>query len=256
MLEQTLNLSDDFIFYTIEGEGKLAGVPSVFMRLSGCNLTCKGFASNDSPSGCDSFISWCKKHTLTFAEINNYFETHNLIEPLKQGAVLKITGGEPFLQEAKLYEWVLQFIAKYQLDHLHIDFETNGTITPKYFKPVDSSLSYTFITTITCSPKLKSNGDSEERTYKPETLSYITNTFKNDICFKFVVQSEKDIEEIFKKYIDTSIINPKDIWLMPCCGSRQEQVDNSPQVVEWCKKYKFKFSPRLQLMIWNKALGV
>ena len=61
----TIYLSDDKIFYTVEGEGELIGYPSVFMRLSMCNLTCKGFASEDSPHGCDSFISWSIKNKLT-----------------------------------------------------------------------------------------------------------------------------------------------------------------------------------------------
>ena len=50
-MEDTIFLSDDKIFYTVEGEGEYAGIPSVFMRLSMCNLTCKGFASADSPHG-------------------------------------------------------------------------------------------------------------------------------------------------------------------------------------------------------------
>ena len=54
--KETLLLSDDKIFYTIEGEGEFIGQPSVFMRMSMCNLTCSGFASEDSPHGCDSFI--------------------------------------------------------------------------------------------------------------------------------------------------------------------------------------------------------
>ena len=254
MIKDTLNISDDYAFYTLEGEGKFIGYPSVFVRLSGCNLTCKGFASEDSPNGCDSFISWCKKHQMTFDEINTYFEINDIISPLRNGAILKLTGGEPFLQEENLYQWVLQFITKYKLENLHIDFETNGTIQPKFFKSKDQVLSYNFDTTITCSPKLKSNGDSELRTYKPDTLKYLNNNF--NCCFKFVVQSENDIKEIYEKYIDTYILQPNKIWLMPCCGSRQEQTDKSQQVAEWCKKYNFKFSSRLHLMIWNKALKV
>ena len=48
-----------------------------------CNLTCKGFASEDSPHGCDSYISWSVKNKMTFNEIFEYFETHNLVEKLK-----------------------------------------------------------------------------------------------------------------------------------------------------------------------------
>ena len=54
--QETIFLSDDKVFYTIEGEGEFVGYPSVFMRLSMCNLTCIGFKSEDAPYGCDSYI--------------------------------------------------------------------------------------------------------------------------------------------------------------------------------------------------------
>ena len=60
--KETLLVSDDKAFYTLEGEGEYVGMPSVFFRLSMCNLTCKGFASEDSPHGCDSYISWSVKN--------------------------------------------------------------------------------------------------------------------------------------------------------------------------------------------------
>ena len=74
-----LYLSDDKIFYTIEGEGEFVGQPSVFMRLSMCNLTCKGFASADSPHGCDSFVSWSIKNKMSFEEIFKKLEYGEII---------------------------------------------------------------------------------------------------------------------------------------------------------------------------------
>ena len=67
--KETLLVSDDKAFYTLEGEGEYVGMPSVFFRLSMCNLTCQGFASEDSPHGCDSFISWSVKNKITFISI-------------------------------------------------------------------------------------------------------------------------------------------------------------------------------------------
>jgi len=67
--KETLILSDDKVFYTIEGEGEYVGQRSLFMRMAMCNLTCIGFASEDSPHGCDSFISWSVKNKMTFNEI-------------------------------------------------------------------------------------------------------------------------------------------------------------------------------------------
>ena len=62
------------VFYTVEGEGEYVGYPSVFLRLFGCNLTCKGFISEDAPYGCDSFISWSQKNKLTFNELFELLE--------------------------------------------------------------------------------------------------------------------------------------------------------------------------------------
>lgn len=245
-MEQTIFLSDDMIFYTIEGEGRYIGYPSIFMRMSMCNLTCMGFKSADSPYGCDSFVSWSVKNKKTFAEIFTILENNKYIEQFQRGAVLKLTGGEPFLQQKALIEFIKAFAEKYGIMP-KIDFETNGTLMP------DNIWADVFGATFTCSPKLTNNGDPEEKRYKPEVLSYLAS---RNACFKFVVKSEEDIVEIYEKYIKPNIIPASLIWLMPCCGSREEQNTISPVVAELCKKYSFKFSPRLQLMIWNKALKV
>ena len=63
---------------------------------------------------------------------------------------------------------------------------------------------------------------------------------------------------MYEKYIlHKDILVPKDrVWLMPCCGSRAEHVEKAAMVAELCKKHHFNFSPRLQLVIWDKALKV
>ena len=78
--ENYLLISDDGPgFHTIEGEGEWLGYPSVFMRLFGCNLTCKGWASPDSPWGCDSYISWSKKNKYTFEQMFQFYEENDLV---------------------------------------------------------------------------------------------------------------------------------------------------------------------------------
>lgn len=246
MKEQPLFLSDDLAFYTIEGEGKFAGYPSVFVRLSGCNLTCQGFKSKDSPHGCDSFTSWKVFNKYTPDELNDLLESEHLVDPLKNGAILKITGGEPLLQQKKIIHWINSFILRFGFVP-QIDFETNGTLQPHetYWDEVAA--------TFTVSPKLSNNGDPEEKRYKPDVLKW--HKEKNS-CIKFVVSGIKDIYEIEEKYIKPGLVKPGNVWIMPCCGSRTEHNANAPLVAELCKKYNFKFSPRLQLVIWDKALKV
>lgn len=247
--KETLFLSDDKVFYTIEGEGEFVGKPSVFMRLSMCNLTCIGFASEDSPNGCDSFISWSVKNKMTFQEIFEMMESNNYIEHLQNNAILKLTGGEPLIQQKQLIKFISAFNARYKFVPV-IDFENNATLMP------DPEWREHMYATFTTSPKLTTNGDPEEKTYKPEVLKWHA---RNNSGFKFVITSDRDIEEIWKKYVnDSEGINVplNRIWFMPCCGSREEHVENAAAVAEYAKSMHVNFSPRLQLVIWDKALKV
>lgn len=241
----SLFISDDFVFETIEGEGRLVGRPSIFMRLAMCNLTCIGFKSPDSPFGCDSYVSWSKKNKMSFDEVFALFESKGYDKKLNANThVLKITGGEPFIQQNALIEFN-EFLNKKQV-MASIDFETNGTIVPDDYWMMNGA-------SFTVSPKLKSNGDPFEKRYKPEALEYHAANFSS---FKFVIQNEEDVKEVIENYVDKFSIENEQVWLMPCCGSRQEHSERAAFVAEVCKREGFNFSPRLQLVIWDKALKV
>jgi len=246
---ETIFLSDDKIFYTVEGEGEYVGQPSVFMRLSMCNLTCKGFSSEASPNGCDSYISWSVKNKMTFAEIFQMMEEKSYIEHLRNRAIFKLTGGEPLVSQKQLLKFIEAFNERYGFNP-RIDFETNATIIP------DERWVTDFAATFTTSPKLTTNGDPEEKTYKPEVLKWHV---QHKSGFKFVITSDKDIEEIWRKYIedDNNIQVPLNrVWFMPCCGSREEHIKIAPAVAEYAKAMHVNFSPRLHLLLWNMALRV
>jgi organic radical activating enzyme len=246
--KESLFLSDDLLFYTLEGEGEYIGKPSVFMRLSMCNLTCKGFASADSPHGCDSYISWSIKNKMTFNEIFTLMDTNKYTDKLKAGAILKITGGEPLIQQKQLLKFINAFNKHFGFIPV-IDFETNATLLP------DDEWK-TYNATFTTSPKLTSNGDEESKTYKPDVLKWHV---KNKSGFKFVISKSEDIDEIWRKYIVDNVdinIPLKRVWFMPCCGSREEHIKNAPAVAEYAKALNVNFSPRLHLLLWDKALKV
>ena len=234
------------IFYTLEGEGEYIGQPSVFLRLFGCNLTCKGFASKDSPFGCDSFISWSIKNKRSFDEVVSYFDKNGFTDQLKRGAILKITGGEPMLRQEPLLRFVDYFIEKNRFTP-RIDFETNASIMPlpKWRAKYNA--------TFTTSPKLSNNGDPEEKRYVPDVLMYHKAVNSG---FKFVISKQEDVQEVFDKYIHRLGIPRNRIWFMPCCGSRQEHLDKATEIAEWAKQFGVNFSPRLHLLLWDKALRV
>lgn len=245
-MEKYVYLSDDKIFHTIEGEGEHVGKPSVFMRVSMCNLTCKGFASADAPYGCDSFVSWSIKNKMSYDEILNFLDESRYAKWLHRGDIFKITGGEPLIQQKNLLELIDAFVNKFKFIP-RIDFETNATIMPLPRWTED------YLATFTTSPKLTNNGDPEDKRYKPEVLEWHA---RNGSGFKFVVSSERDLEEINEKYIIRFNIRKNKVWFMPCCGSREEHIKIAPVVAEYCKNTGINFSPRLQLVIWDKALKV
>lgn len=255
MSEQTIFLSDDQLFYTLEGEGEYIGRPSVFMRMSMCNLSCIGFKSEAAPFGCDSYVSWSVKNKMTFQQVwDTFFVGQGYANRLAHGgAILKLTGGEPLIQQKRLIEfidWISDQDERLIMGMgLNVDFETNATLMPDPFWTNNGA-------TFTTSPKLTTNGDPESQTYKPEVLRYHSDIGSG---FKFVVSTEADIEEIKRKYMDDENgINVKNdrIWLMPACGSRQEHIERAPKVAEWAKELGVNFSPRLHLLIWDLALRV
>jgi 7-carboxy-7-deazaguanine synthase len=237
------------IFYTLEGEGEYIGQPSVFFRFFGCNLTCKGFASADSPHGCDSYVSWSIKNKLSFRETFDIIEREKFVDKLREGAIMKLTGGEPLARQNQLLKFVQAFAERYEFVP-RIDFETNATLMP------DEEWINRWDATFTTSPKLTSNGDPEDKTYKPEVLKWHVDHFSG---FKFVINTSEDLDEIWRKYVnDKNGINcPLNrIWFMPCCGSRTEHIEKAPAVAEYAKALNVNFSPRLHLLLWDKALRV
>lgn len=246
----TLFLSSDKVFYTLEGEGKYVGQPSVFMRMSMCNLTCQGFKSESSPYGCDSFVSWSIKNKLAYEKIAEMFEAEEYNQKLKNKAILKYTGGEPLIQQKALLEFTEFIVNRWGFIPV-IDFETNATIMPL------PEWTEKYYATFTTSPKLSSNGDSEDKRYKPEVLEWHTKkSLVDGSTFKFVVRDESDVDEVFKKYINKFFIPKSKVWFMPMCGSRAEHIEVAPSVAELAKKYEVNFSPRLHLLLWDRALCV
>ena len=237
-------------FYSIQGEGKTMGVPSVFVRLTACNLMCGGRGTekdfklhNGATWRCDSIEVWRKGERYDEKEfaklVVKEYKKH-----LNNGAHLILTGGEPILQQKALKVFIEELKSLLGFKPF-IEIETNGTIIP--------TIIYDYIDIINCSPKLSNSGEVKEKRIKKEVLKYYNNSPKS--IFKFVVSRQKDIAEILDLQNKLNL-KTKKIYLMPSAEDQKELKKNQDLVLEYCMEKTFNFSTRLQIILWNKTTGV
>jgi len=234
------------VFYSIQGEGKTVGIPSVFVRLGGCNLMCGGMGTqfdgelhNDAEWRCDTVEVWMKAQSKEVKEVL----PEDCVEAIKNGAHIILTGGEPMMQQTQLEEFI-----KYVKFDLNVDaffeVETNGTILPSEYLLKNINL-------FNCSPKLTNSGNDKSITYKPEVIKELN---KQETIFKFVVSSEKDWKEIQDDYL--FLLDKKKVYLMPA-GENQDLLNkNKEEVVNLAISNHLNFTTRLHIDIWNKKTGV
>jgi 7-carboxy-7-deazaguanine synthase len=222
------------IFYSIQGEGMLAGTPSVFVRTSGCNLRC---AWCDTP-----YASWQPEgEELALEEILARvarYRAHYVV----------VTGGEPMIapEIVPLTEALRQM-------RLHVTVETAGTV----FAPVDCHL-------MSLSPKL-SNSTPFERDEgrwaaqhdrlrsRPEVLKRFMAAYEYQL--KFVVAEADDIVEI-KAMVTRLQANPQRVVLMPEGTDAELLRERAAWIVELCKQEGYRFSPRLHIDLYGNRRGV
>lgn len=279
------------IFYSLQGEGKWAGVPSVFLRTFGCNFQCRGFGLPKGESttvpeeiaekvdqfkiyeelplaatGCDSYASWHPK----FKHLSPVLETtavNQRMEELipggrwdndsQQDVHLVITGGEPLLGWQRSYPELLEQAMEKGLHN--ITFETNGTqeIAPEFEQWVYNvwhGLRLWDQLTFSVSAKLPCSGEKWEEAIKPDI---VVNYEKLGYTYlKFVVSTEDDVEDVdraVKEYRDAGFRGP--VYLMPIGGLPEDYHLNTEQVAELSMKKAYRYSPRLQVDIWRNAWG-
>jgi len=236
-------------FYSLQGEGPTVGRPAIFLRLAGCNLECNGFSYQNpidgSHLGCDSKLVWQKGTPYTLETLlldwqHNGFATH-----LKSGAHLIITGGEPLLQQTKIAALLTELDTLWP--DIYIEIETNGTLLPN---PYLSKR----INQFNVSPKLTSSLEPKAKAYQCNVLQHLVALPQT--IFKFVIQSQTDVEEVISAYQQAFQITNTRIWLMPEGGTRAQINPKMAWLAERCKDYGFNFSARLHIMLWDEATGV
>lgn len=235
-------LSTDGIFYTLQGEGPLIGIPSVFVRLDNCNLKCKWGATI-----CDAhYTSWTPSGTgLPVSEL-----IERVINELvwRQCQHLVITGGEPALQPLVVQE--LARMARHS--KVHTTIETNGTI----FVPHHG------LDLICLSPKLSGSTPVGTKYEKVHTR----NRWKPDVIkqwmasapyyFKIVIDSPEDIEEAVACLGEVGqALEPHHVLFMPQGIDAATLWERSRWLAEKCKELGVRFTPRIQVDIWGNQPG-
>ena len=258
------------MFYSLQGEGPRTGVPSIFLRLFGCNLRC-GYVRNPLTRvlerderywECDSTKSWLYKedtlrkinkkdlHTL----VNRMYELNSSVD--LRDIDLVVTGGEPLIHvDDDFLEGFGKLIVHYddytttrKNNFSNVYFETNGTISPSVFKHLLPCVKFN------CSPKTDSSGNDKKKRLYPDILNEISRVPGSS--FKFVVKTYEDINEILEILMLSDIGDPELIWLMPEGQTREEIEKHLPLCAEMAKEYGWRVSNRMQIQIWNKTTGV
>jgi 7-carboxy-7-deazaguanine synthase len=222
------------IFYSIQGEGSLVGVPSVFVRTSGCNLRCVW---------CDTpYTSWEPEgRDLSLEEIGK------LVTDFKASYVV-ITGGEPMIAPQ-----IVALTQQMREAGLHITIETAGTV---YAAVVCDLMSI--------SPKLANStpvdrdggrwaAQHDRLRFQPEVLRRLTADYQFQL--KFVVSSPDDLTEI-EVIREACGARPCEVILMPEGTGRETLRERARWIAEICKETGYRLSPRLHVDLWGDRRGV
>ncbi|ADJ16380.1 7-carboxy-7-deazaguanine synthase QueE [Halalkalicoccus jeotgali] len=229
------------LFHSLQGEGKLAGVPSTFVRTSGCNLRCWF---------CDSY------HT-SWEPAGDWMGMEAILEGIEDHGAdhVVLTGGEPLLHDAS--SELLERLAE---RGYHTTVETNGTIVPD--APVDLASVSPKLASSTPTPEKDPKGEGEwEERHEARRIDYealATICERYDHQLKFVVTGREDMGEItdlLARLRERVGIRDEDVLLMPEGATRERLDETRNRVAELAMEYGFRYTPRLHVDLWNDAPG-
>jgi organic radical activating enzyme len=272
-----LLISSDF--YSIQGEGISSGIPSYFVRLGICNLTCgmsRAFANNllkeasledgeifkgdlelegKATWTCDSTSQWLwRGEDKEFQYLIDRWKEQGVYKDIRNGTIHIIwTGGEPTIkghQQAILnfYRYWLNYQKETEGNRFidpFMEIETNGTIV------IDPDLFWT-LDQINCSPKLSNSGLEAKQRINEAAIRRVMQ--HKNYQFKFVISNEEDVQELFRDFVDAFSIPLSKVVCMPGLDSQTDFHERTNFVLEMSKKYRFRGLTRLHISAWDKTL--
>jgi len=272
------------LFYSVQGEGRYTGVPSVFLRVFGCNFTCQGFGMPKGQlsqersaidgekyteyktlplvtTGCDSYASWDPRFKHLSPMLTSDAVVDGIMGMLPHGRWvdehLVITGGEPLLGWQRAYPDLLMNPKMLALKEL--TFETNGTqaISKEFEKfMLENWLmdrEYSDLT-FSVSPKLSISGEKWSEAIRPEVVAQYSEL--GHTYLKFVIASEEDADEA-EQAVDEYRKAGWDgnVYLMPCGGVESVYSLNNRRVADLALKRGWRYSDRLQVPLYKNQWG-
>ncbi len=244
-------------FFSIQGEGRYLGVPSLFFRFGGCNMRCEGFGCEETAEdgttlvGCDTIYAVDKKHfSHKWIQLKHSNELIAIFEQYDLPANVDVvfTGGEPLLYADDRI--LIEFLEYLHVKSIRFTFETNATILPDFtLFPIFKEAVYAL------SVKLANSLEPYSKRIKADTIFSIASSA--EVFFKFSIDAESinlglddEISEILSHAPTTQV------YCMPVGSSRAEVEKNALPLIEYCKSKGYTYSDRLHIRIWDQTHGV
>lgn len=221
------------VFHSIQGEGGLVGVPSFFIRTTGCNLRCE----------------WCDTPYTSWEPEGTWWAIDDLVRVVPAAARhVVVTGGEPML-----WTNLPRLTAELRASGRHVTIETAGTL----FQDLACDL-------MSISPKLANSnpgpqrptgvrGEHAARRLDVGVIARLLAAYA--VQLKFVVAAPEDVAEVDDILARLPPVSPEAVLLMPLGTEADEIASRGRWIAELCKSRGWRYTPRLHVDLYGNTRG-